>query len=122
MGEKNILAYFKSPEEAEEAAHKLQAIRVEEISIDRFGKYPGRGYSPVNMLAGSFTSLAAITQDAGLFDASSSIMAAADPAASGMSDGGAGGPTGRDILLTVIVGEETHHQALRIIEDAGGLI
>ncbi|MNC82928.1 hypothetical protein D3C75_1366550 [compost metagenome] len=50
------------------------------------------------------------------------IMAAADPAASGMSDGGQEGPTGRDVLLTVVVDESVHHRALSIIEQAGGMI
>jgi hypothetical protein len=39
-----------------------------------------------------------------------------------MSHGGDGGPTGRDILLTVIVNSESHDQALRLIEEAGGMI
>ena len=38
------------------------------------------------------------------------------------SHGGQGGPTGHDILLTAVVDESMHHQALRIVEEAGGLI
>ncbi|CAM4322886.1 hypothetical protein U9M73_09945 [Paenibacillus phoenicis] len=122
MAEKNILAYFKSPEQAEGVARKLNALRVEEISIDRFSRYAGEGYNPMNPVTGSISSLAAVIQDASMTNQSAGILAAADPAASGLSHGGQGGPTGHDILLTAVVDESIHHQALRIIEEAGGLI
>lgn len=122
VGEKNILAYFKSPEEAEGAARKLQALRVVDLSIDRFSRYPGEGYDPLNPVTGKISSLAAITQDAEITNRSAGILSAADPAASGMSHGGQGGPTGHDILLTVVVDESSHHQALRIIEELGGMM
>ncbi|CAM4478972.1 MAG: hypothetical protein E7L01_28545 [Paenibacillus macerans] len=122
MGEKNILAYFKSPEQAEGAARKLSALRVVDMSIDRFSRYPGEGYDPGNPVTGSISSLAAITQDAAITNRSAGILSAADPAASGLSHGGQGGPTGHDIVLTAVVDESVHHQALRIVEEAGGLI
>ncbi|GGA20365.1 hypothetical protein [Paenibacillus physcomitrellae] len=109
MTEKNILAYFKSPEEAEGAARKLQALRVVDYSIDRFSRY------------GSGTMME-FAQDLELSHQSAGIMAKADPSNSGMSDGGQGGPTGRDILLTAVVDDHVHHQAMKIIEDAGGMI
>lgn len=102
MGEKNILAYFKSPEEAGEAATKLRALRAADVSIDRIGRYE-EGYSEE-------------------FGSSLGILRAADPSSSGMSHGGQGGPTGRDILLTAVVDEGIHHQALRLIEDLDGLL
>ncbi|AIQ65058.1 hypothetical protein PSTEL_19985 [Paenibacillus stellifer] len=117
MAEKNILAYFKSPEEAESVSRKLQALRVVDLSIDRISRYGGAftaGASP-NGLISTLGTGAAGHPDAG-------VMAAADPSASGMSHGGSGGPTGRDILLTVVIDEMTFHQALSIIEEAGGMI
>lgn len=45
MSEKSILAYFKTPEEAEGVSRKLQALRAEEISIDRFSRFGGAGRS-----------------------------------------------------------------------------
>ncbi|WP_410767962.1 hypothetical protein [Fontibacillus sp. BL9] len=121
MGEKNILAYFKSPEEAEGVARKLNALRALEVSVDRFSRYAGEGYDPMNPVTGKISSLSAITQDAAITNTSAGILTAADPAASGMSHGGQGGPTGHDILLTAVVDESIHHQALRIVEEAGGL-
>ncbi|MNW29477.1 hypothetical protein D3C74_63320 [compost metagenome] len=103
MGEKNILAYFKTPEEAEGVARKLNSLRAIDVSIERF--------------SGS-------TDNSSLLDFSNSIgiLAASDPTASGMSHGGQGGPTGHDILLTAVVDESIHHQALRIVEETGGKI
>ncbi|NGM81838.1 hypothetical protein G5B47_05380 [Paenibacillus sp. 7124] len=118
MAEKSILAYFKSPEEAESVSRKLQSLRVIDLSIDRFSRYGGGFTSqaaPANGLISSLGTAATGYPDAG-------VMAAADPSASGMSDGGAGGPTGRDILLTVVVDEGSFHQALSIIEEAGGML
>jgi len=123
MSEKNILAYFKSPEEAEAVSRKLQALRVIDMSIDRFSKYPGEsGYGGKSLLTGEMPGLSLTMLNTSLDDRSSGILAAADASASGMSHGGDGGPTGRNILLTVVVDSESFAQALRIVEEAGGMI
>lgn len=123
MTEKNILAYFNSPEQAKGVAGKLNALRVIDMSIDTFSRYAGERFdNTANPVSGQIPSLATFTQNAGIVNQSEGILVAADPAASGMSDGGQGGPTGRNVLLTVVVDESSHHQALRIIEEAGGHI
>ncbi|GGF78561.1 hypothetical protein GCM10010912_24520 [Paenibacillus albidus] len=123
MSEKSILAYFKSPEEAEAVSRKLQSLRVIDMAIDRFGKYPGdASYSGNNPLTGDIPSLATMTLNSQVDSRSAGILASADTSASGMSHGGDGGPTGRNILLTVVTDAQSHDQALRIIEEAGGLI
>ncbi|MHA6530380.1 hypothetical protein [Paenibacillus sp. BAC0078] len=123
MSEKNILAYFKSPEEAEGASRKLQALRVIDMSIDRFSKYPGGArYTGNNPVTGDIPSLATMTLNSTLGSHSAGILAAADSSASGMSHGGDGGPTGRDVLLTVVLNSEYFDQAMSIIEEAGGML
>ncbi|WP_211745507.1 hypothetical protein [Paenibacillus sp. Marseille-Q4541] len=119
MPEKNILAYFNTPEQAQQVAAKLQGLKVEHMSIDRFSRYAGQG-SNEPILTSTMSSLASVTQD-GTFSQGAGILAAADVSASGMSDGGVGGPSGKDILLTVVVDESSHHDALAIIEQSGGL-
>ncbi|TLS53749.1 hypothetical protein FE782_05640 [Paenibacillus antri] len=122
--EKNILAYFKSPEEAEGAAQKLHALRAIDVSIDRISKYPGGGGGAhaENPVSGDFGSLAALTLGADVGGNSPGILLSAGTDASGMSDGGQGGPTGRDVLLTAVVDEGVHRQALSVIEQAGGAV
>jgi hypothetical protein len=123
MAEKNILAYFHSPEQAEGIASKLKALRAVDVQIDRFGRYPGDGIEHVmNPITGDFASLGNLTLNADFGNKSAAIAAAADPSASGMSDGGQGGPTGRDILLTAVVEESVYEQALRVIQEGGGLV
>lgn len=119
--EKNILAYFKSPEEAEGAARKLRALRVVDVGIDRVSKYPEAGtFYAGNPAASGFGSLAALTLGVDAPGSGPGILMSSGVDASGMSDGGLGGPTGRDVLLTAVVDEGVHHQALRVIEQCGG--
>lgn len=123
VAEKNILAYFKSPEEAQSVANKLRALRVVDMSIDRFSAYPGGEMNNImNALTGDLVSLTSMTQNSALSNRSAGILGAADPSASGMSAGEPDGHEGRDILLTIVLDEEVFHQALSIIEDAGGFI
>ncbi|AOZ91742.1 hypothetical protein [Paenibacillus crassostreae] len=122
MAEKNILAYFKTPEEAEKISRKLQSLQVVDMSIDRFSAYPGGELNqPMNLLSGDM-SLAGLTQNASITNPSAGVLAAASPAASGMSDGGEDGISGFDILLTVVIEESSFDQAMRVIQEAGGLV
>ena len=123
MAEKNILAYFHSPEQAEGAASKLKALRAIDVQVDRFGKYAGSGYQSVmNPYAGDFGSLGRLTQAADVSTPDEGILIAADPAASGLSDGGGGGVTGIDTILAAVIDEAVYEQAVRVIQSAGGSI
>lgn len=121
MIEKNILAYFKTPEEAESIASKLNALRAIDISIDRISEYPGEGVErSMNPITGDIQSLGDLTLNADFSNKSAAILAAADVDASGMSDGGQGGPSGRDVLLTAVVEEQVFDKALKLVKDGGG--
>lgn len=123
MTEKAILAYFHSPEEAQALVPKLQALRAADCSIDRISRYPGRPVDEtMNPATGNFTGLGGLVMDADETNPSAGVLMAADSSASGMSHGGGGGPTGRDILLTVVIDEANHRKALRLIEEAGGIV
>jgi hypothetical protein len=117
--ERYILAYFRAPEEAEGVSRKLQALRADEISIERFSRFGGNGLqSGVNPVTGnlaSMDSMTAVSEHAG-------ILSASHTSGSGMSHGGDGGPTGRNILLTVIVDSAIYDQAQSLIGEAGGMI
>lgn len=121
--EKNILAFFKSVDEAENAAKQLEALGTVDMSIDRFSKNPGGELNSIaNPITDEISSLATLSLNADISGRDDGILLAAGADASGLSDGGQGGPTGRDILLTVVVNENVHQQALQICEQAGGLI
>ena len=123
MADKNILAYFKSPDQAQEAAAKLRDLGVIDLQIDRFRKYPGDGVSQfMNPITGQIESLADLTL--GLEDSGpdSRVLLDADVTASGLSSGGNEAATGHDILLTAVVDEAKHHQALDLLREAGALV
>ncbi|WNQ13440.1 hypothetical protein MJA45_10590 [Paenibacillus aurantius] len=123
MGTKNILAYFHAPEEAQAMADRLKGMGAEEVSVDTFSLTPGEAVDgTVNPLTGEVTSLAGLTLDTPVSSRSTGILLAAHPSASGMSDGGEGEPSGRNIVLTAIVPDGIHQQALKQIEEAGGLV
>ncbi len=121
--EKNILAYFKSPEQANEAAAKLKSLRVVDLSVDRFDGYPGEDADHrLNPIAGAFSGLGSLTADTEFSGMGAAILSASGVDASGMSDGGQGATSGRDILLTAVVEESSFDQAMKVIRDAGGKI
>ncbi len=122
MSEKYILAYFNSPEQAREAARQIQPLGVIDMQIDRIDPYPGDGIDRLmNPLTGNVPGLASLTLDADSTSRDASILMAADVSASGMS-GGIDENAGRDVLLTVVINEQNHHQALNIVRQNGGLV
>lgn len=89
------------------------------MSIDRFTRFGGDSLqNAVNPVTGNLAGMDSMIAES----AHSGILSAAHTSASGMSHGGDGGPTGRNILLTVIVAPDSYQQALSIIEEAGGMV
>lgn len=122
MSEKNILSYFKSPEEAGKVADQIKSLGVNNIQIDRFGKYPlGSSDQLTNPLTGETPSQATLTlgtsggRDTG-------VIASSDVSASGMSDGSQNVISGRNILLATIVDQSAFDKAIQFIKDADGLV
>lgn len=124
MTERSILAYFNSPDQAEEALTQLKSLRIVESSIDRFDGYPGDGIDHIdNPITSDFPGLGYLTLGGDFSERDAAILAAASVSASGMSSGGLENRvTGRDILLTVIVEEEDLEQAMQVVRDAGALV
>jgi hypothetical protein len=124
MAERSILAYFNSPDQAEEALSKLKSLRLIESSIDRIDGYPGDGIDHIdNPITSDFPGLGYLTLGGDFSDRDAAILSAASVSASGMSSGGTENRvTGRDILLTVVLQEEDYEQAMQAVRDAGALI
>lgn len=122
MGEKNIIAYFKSPEEANKVADMIKSLGVKEVQVDRFGKYPlGSADQLMSPATGQISSQATLTLGAS-GGRDTGILASADVSASGMSDGGDNPITGRDIVLAAIVDETLFDKAKQFVKDADGLV
>lgn len=122
MVEKNILAYFSSPEEANKVAEKIKNLGVKDVKIDRFSKYSlGSADKLTNPLTGDSPSQATLTLGANA-GRDTGILISTDVSASGMSDGGQDPITGRDILLATIVDESIFDQARQLIREGDGLV
>ncbi len=123
MAEKSILAYFNSPEQAQEALEQLKQLRLIDSKIDRFDGIPGDGVDNImNPVNGDFGSLGELTLNGEIETQSAGILTAASVSASGFSSGGPDNRvSGRDILLTAIVDEQDYERAQHIIRQAGAL-
>jgi len=120
MAEKSVIAYFKNPEDAARAGDELKALGVQEIQIDEFGRYPDSGLRRVNPVTGRIPSQAHLIlgdRPTGDFGA----LAAADASVSGLSDKGWDPTDGHNIILTAVMNEALHQEALQAVRQAGGL-
>lgn len=119
---KNILAYFKRPEEANKVQEKIKSLGVTEIQIDRFGRYSlGSADQYMNPLTGHTPSQATLTLGANAGQ-DTGILLSADVNASGMSDGGQESITGRDIILGAVVDEAIIDKCRQLIREGNGLV
>ncbi|HTG71376.1 MAG TPA: hypothetical protein VL921_19115 [Candidatus Udaeobacter sp.] len=124
MAEKNILAFFNSPEQAKDALQQLKGLNLIDTSIDRVNAYPGSGSDHVtNPITGNIPSLGYLTLGGDFNDRNAGILAATSVSASDMS---AGGPdnkvTGINTVLTIVVDEADFEQALKTVQNAGALV
>src|SRR5690606_27280941 len=122
MSEKNILAYFQSPNDAEQALQQMQGLQLVDSQIERISRFPGSGVERImNPVTSDFPGLGHLTQDADFTDKSAAILAAADVTASGLSDGGQHAVDGRDVLLTVVVEDSDFDAAMQSVQQHGGM-
>lgn len=122
MAERHILAYFRSMSQAEGAKRKLQALRVPEIRIDTIGVQSAWGDSGGHSITGRMTESGFDPYNSELDIKSESMMLAADPDMSGMSDRGDQELMGNNILMTVTVDHQEDEKALSIIHEFGGVV
>lgn len=123
MAEKNILAYFKSYGAAEKTAEQLkQRVGVVDLRIDQVSLFPGEGVEKVtDPASGDISSLSELTLGADRNGKDTGILLSASNSASGMS-GELDDAMTRNYLLTAVVKESDHEEALDIVERMGGLL
>ncbi|RJE84289.1 hypothetical protein D3P07_23255 [Paenibacillus sp. 1011MAR3C5] len=124
MAEKNILAYFRSPKQAEKALHRIKSLKLVDSSIDRFDGYTGDGVDHImNPLTSNFDSLASLTLGGDFPDPDAGVLASTSVSASGMSSGGEDNETsGRNILLTIVIEDDDFDKAMAIVQEEGALV
>lgn len=124
MAERTVMAFFKSPDQAEQALQQMSEVNVIDSSIDRFDGYPGNGIDHIeNPITGDFPGLGYLTLSGDFDDRNAAILAATSVSASGMSSGGADNEvTGRDILLTVVIEDTDYDRVMDIVQKMGAIV
>lgn len=121
MGDKNILVFFKSIEQAQEAASQLKGLGVVDLQIEPL-KSPQAGSNDLTSPQGGM--IDNNTQmTLGLFNTGPDIRAlfGADFSSSGLSEAQTPVKKDQDILLTVAVDKNRQDQAMEILKNAGGI-
>ncbi|CAA7600449.1 Hypothetical protein DEACI_1102 [Acididesulfobacillus acetoxydans] len=122
MSERSILAYFKTPHQAERAADQLKSLGITDVRVDRFSAFPGGSADELmNPLTGNINSQAEMTLGT-ITSHEAGVLASADVGASGMSDGGADTSSGRNIVLAAVLDEDLFEQARDLVHGQGGLV
>lgn len=121
MSERSVLASFLTAHDANLAASQIHdKLGVEVAKVDELhglgGLDPDIESYPIS---GEIPSLAALTLDTQPRSRDAGVLLAADPSASGMSDG-QGNITGRNFLLTVVCKEEQVEPVVQIIKGCNG--
>ena len=120
VAERTVLASFHSRSEAQEAEKQVQGLGVDVTQVAEFGPFSGLPTERDSFLiSGEIPSLASITLHNTPGSRDSGVLLAADPSASGMSDG-QGNVTGRNFLLTAVCPESLVEQAVQVIKQCNG--
>jgi hypothetical protein len=123
MSEKSILAYFNTPEQAQQALEQLQSLPLIDCEINRFDGMPGDGLDEsTNIATGDTPGLGTLTLGGTFENPDAGILAATNVSASGYSSGSPDNRvSGRDILLTAIVEDVDYDRAQEIVRQFGAL-
>lgn len=119
MSNRTILASFLSSHDANLAADKIHNLGIEIAKVDELQGSGGEPDLHSYLISGEIPSLAAITLDKQPLSRDVGVLLAADPSASGMSDG-RDNITGRNFLLTVVCREDLVEPVVKIIKDCNG--
>ncbi len=114
-GERSILAYFPTAQQAQEAKEILNQQGFTEARIDRVSEYPN-----TELYGNSSATLSTLILGAESYDGPSPLLAA-DPDASGMA-GYSELPGSKSFLLTLVSTEDKINQAVQILKEHGARV
>ncbi|MGI6358756.1 MAG: hypothetical protein ACOX2K_08725 [Bacillota bacterium] len=121
MGERNIISYFSSAEDAIKAKEQLLEMGIEVVQIDQFGHVPGSELSDElhNPMTGEIASNAGLVEGA-MLDDDSGVLLGSDPAVSGMA--GTARVRGYSFILTAVTDDQQISEAVRVLKQHNGLV
>ncbi|MFZ5596446.1 MAG: hypothetical protein ACOY31_05485 [Bacillota bacterium] len=125
-GERSVLAYFPSSNDAQKAASALNRAGFSQTRVDRVSRYDvsinNRINNPVNNAVTQTGPTIYSDSTAGNLSDTGRILISADPSVSGYGDVNYGVAGGKSFLLTVVTSDEKISQAEEIIGRYGGKI
>ena len=124
-GERSILAYFGSGDDAEKAVKKLKDMGYENVRLDRISRYGVNNddeyNNPIMGRAETVTGLTLYSANTGnLSNSDSRVLMAADPSVSGYADPDLAG--GAAFLVTVVTNEDNLEQAEKVLKQHGAKV
>ncbi|NLI13491.1 hypothetical protein [Pelotomaculum propionicicum] len=125
-GERSILSYFPSSEQAQKAAAALKSAGVGVVQVDRVSRYgveiDGYYNNPINRAETITGPVLYSTNNRLEQSADNRVLLGADPSVSGYGaeEYGVGG--GRSFMVTVVTNEGKLDQAVDIIKQNGGMV
>ncbi len=124
-GERSILSYFPSSDQAQKAAEALKSEGVGEVEIDRISRYGVKidehYNNPINN-ADTITGPTLYSSYNRDQSADTRVLLGADPSVSGYGAADYGTAGGRAFMVTVVTNEEHLDQANDIIKQYGGKV
>lgn len=125
-GERSVLAYFPSSDDARKAAEELKSMGYNTVQVDRISRYGTSIDSEVNYPAAgravSNTGLTLFSAEMGDIDVNERILRGSDPSVSGYGDTNYGLAGGRAFLVTVVTDGDSADQVTGVLEKHGGRI
>ncbi|MDD2619223.1 MAG: hypothetical protein PHC92_00915 [Syntrophomonadaceae bacterium] len=115
-GERSILAYFPTAQQAKAAKEILKQQGYTETRIDRVSEYPNS-----ELYNNSAATLATLVLGTEAYDGYPSPLLAADPSVSGMA-GSSELPGNKSFLLTLVTSQDKIDQAVKIVKEHGASV
>ncbi len=125
-GERSILSYFPSSNQAQKAVDALKNAGLSETRLDRVSRYgvttDANYNNPINNAA-TLTGVTLFSEGTSdELDPDARVLAGADPSVSGYGAKDYGVAGGKAFLVTVVTNEEKLDQAVEIIKKYGGSV
>lgn len=126
-GERAIMAYFPTDNDAEKTAEALKNFGFKEVQVDRVSRYGETHDAEINnAIMGRAETITGLTLfSAGtdsLLNNDTRVLLGADPSVSGYGDTDYGVAGGKAFLVTVVTTDDLAGQAEEIIKKNGGQI
>ncbi|MDF9407927.1 hypothetical protein L7E55_06060 [Pelotomaculum isophthalicicum JI] len=123
-GERSILSYFSSDNQAQKAVNALRNAGMKEVRLDRVSRYGEELNREFNNPVNNALSLTGLTLfssgDSENLNDNGRILLGADPSSSGYGCADYGVAGGRAFLVTVVTSDKHVNKAVEIIKQKGG--